>query len=132
MSGPCETQFAIRGVFNQINRMSGRALEFFQQFQNAAFFLEAGGDTGRILKIADEVKRLDAAEFAGFFQPLQNGFEMGEVKSVAFEPDAARAEAAALEDAQEHEIRRVFDEHDVAFVAERLERSCKAVAASRR
>ena len=74
-----------------------------------------------ILKIADEVKCLDAAEFAGFFQPLQNFFEVREVNAVAFQPHAARVDAAALEDAQKNEIRRVFDEDDVAFVAERLE-----------
>ena len=101
--------------------MTRRALEFFQQLQNPALFPEAGGGAGRILKVADEIKRLEPAEFAGFFQTLQNGFQVREVKAVAFEPDAARADAATLENAQKHKIRGVFDEDDVAFVTKRLQ-----------
>ena len=98
--------------------MSRRAFEFLQQFQNAALFLKAGCDAGRILKIADEVKHFDPAQFAAAFERLQDLFEMREIQAVAFEPHAARAQAAALEDAEINEIGRVFHEHDVAFVAQ--------------
>jgi hypothetical protein len=120
-----KSQFAIRGVFEQINRMSGGALEFFQQLQHGGFFREAGRRAGGILKIGDEVKRLHAAEFAGFFQPFQNFFEMNQINAVAFEFHAARLDTATLENAQENKIGRVFDEDDVAFVAERFERHVK-------
>ena len=50
---------------------------------------------------------------------------MNQIKAVAFELHAARLEAATLEDAQKNKIGRVFDEDDVAFVAERLERHVK-------
>ncbi len=105
--------------------MSGGALEFFQQLQRGGFFRERSRRAGRILKIGDEVKRLHAAEFAGFFQPFQNFFEMRQINAVAFQFHAARLDAAALENAQENKIRRVFDEDDVAFVAERFERHVK-------
>ena len=105
--------------------MSGGALEFFQQLQRGGFFRERGRRAGRILKIGDEVKRLHAAEFAGFFQPFQNFFQMRQINSVGFELHTARADATALENAQENEIRRVFDEEDVAFVAKRFERHVK-------
>ena len=50
---------------------------------------------------------------------------MNQINSVAFELHAARLDAATLENAQENEIGRVFDEDDVAFVAERFERHVK-------
>ena len=50
---------------------------------------------------------------------------MREINSVAFQFHAARVDAATLENAQENKIRRVFDEDDVAFVAERFERHVK-------
>src|ERR1035437_7716133 len=118
-------QFAISGVYELINRMSGGTLEFFQERERGGFFRQADGRDGRVLKIGDEVKRLHAAEFAGFFQPFQNFFEMNQIKSVAFKIYTARFEAATLENAQENKIGRVFDEDDVAFVAERLERHVK-------
>ena len=122
---PTKTQLAIRGVFEQINRMSGEPLESLQNFQRTSLFGERSRHTGRILKIGDEVNRLHAAEFAGFFQPLQNGFEVCQVNSVTVQFHAARADALALQDAQKDKIRRVFDENDVAFVTERFERHVK-------
>ena len=46
---------------------------------------------------------------------------MREVEAVAFEADAARTQAAALKNAQENKIGRVFDEDDIAGVAQRFE-----------
>ena len=47
---------------------------------------------------------------------------MREVEAVAFEPHGARAQAAALENAQINKIGRVFHQHDVALVAQRFRR----------
>ena len=120
-----KAQFAIRGVFEQIQRMAGGALVFLQQLQRGGLFRERSGRAGRVLKIGDKIKRLHAAQFAGFLQLLQNFFQMREVNAVAFELYAARFDAAALQDAQEDKIGRVFDENDVAFVAQRFQRHVK-------
>src|SRR5208282_4603359 len=117
-----KTQSAIGRVFEQVNRVSGVALEFFQQFQDAVFLFEAGRDAGGILKVADEVNHFDAPQFAGAFERLQNAFQMREVEAVALEPHGTRAQTAALEDAQINKIGRVFNEHDVALVAQRFRR----------
>ena len=50
---------------------------------------------------------------------------MREINSIAFQFHAARLDAATLENAQKNKIRRVFDEDDVAFIAERFERHVK-------
>jgi len=50
---------------------------------------------------------------------------MRQIDSVAFQFYAARLDAATLQDAQENKIGRVFDEDDVAFVAQRFERHVK-------
>ena len=69
------------------------------------------------MKIADQVKQFNAAQFAGAFERSQDLFQMREVEAVAFEPHGARAQAAALENAQINKIGRVFHEHDVTLVA---------------
>ena len=59
-----KTQFAIRRIFEQIDRVPRRALEPLQQLQHGALFLEAGRDPGWILKVADQIKQFDLAQLA--------------------------------------------------------------------
>ncbi len=98
--------------------MAGGFFEPAQDAQRFALGFEAGGVTGRVLVVGHEVEQFDAGQFTPALQVLQCALKVRDIDAVAPQVNSTAAQPVTLHDSEIDEVAWVFDQHDVAFIAQ--------------